>query len=83
MGERISVGGQRAGPATGRSLVIPPPLPAHDRLHARRHERIQAPDRNGESAGQREPGVTPERYRSGLTPTRNTQSRVVSLAAAC
>ena len=34
--------GQPAEPATGRSIVIPPPLAAHDRPPARRHERIQA-----------------------------------------
>jgi hypothetical protein len=34
--------GQPAEPAAGRSIVIPPPLAAHDRPPARRHERIQA-----------------------------------------
>jgi hypothetical protein len=35
-------GSQPAEPAASRSTVIPSRLAAHDRLHTRRHERIQA-----------------------------------------
>ena len=35
-------GGQPAEPVPGRSMAIAPQLPAHDRLHARRRERIDA-----------------------------------------